>query len=60
MNALVFLVLRSERELQAHLAQYKRYDDEIKPSPPAPPSEQKNCKEFSLRLESQKSCECCE
>ena len=60
MNALVFLVLRSERELQAHLDQFRRYDDEVKPRQPAPQPEQKICKEFSLRLESQKSCECCE
>jgi hypothetical protein len=59
MNALVFLVLRSERELQAYLEQYKRYDDEVKPSQPASQHKQKTSKEFSYHLEPQKNCECC-
>ena len=60
MNALVFLVVRSERELQAHLDQFRRYEDEVKPGPPALQPEQKNCEQVSFRLQSQTSCDCCD
>lgn len=60
MNALVFLVLRSERELQTHLEQYRRYNDEIKSSQPALQPEQKTSERTTFHMEPQKNCECCE
>ena len=58
MNPLVFMILTSERDMEAHQKEYKLHDDEVKISKPAPQPKQKNRRWFFSRLRQQNSCKC--